>query len=304
MISGVEVLPDAAAVARRGVDVIMAEAQSAAVARGVCAFALSGGRTPRPLYERLARRDVGGRLPWRRIHLYWSDERCVPPDDPASNYGMAKELLIDRVDVPDANVHRMHGEHEPAEAAAAYEAELRLPPLGAGPAEAGEKAAGGGAPRRRSAVAAPGSPRPSATLPGAGGAPDTEGGGRPPVLDLVLLGLGRDGHVASLFPHAAALSEEERLCVATEAPDGGARLTMTFPMINAARQVVLAVTGEEKAGMVAEVMQGLRIPDAVPAQRVEPDLGEVLWLLDEAAASELSGARGSSTGGSPSPASD
>jgi len=299
MTSGLEVLPDAAAVARRGAEVVIAQAQAAAAARGVFALALSGGQTPAPLYGQLARRDVGGRLPWRRTYVYWVDERCVPPDDPDSNYGMVRHALLDRVDLPDGNVHRMHGEEAPAEAAAAYEVVLRSPPLGTGVPDAGPagpEGAAAGPPRRRSAVAAPGSPRPGATLPGAGGVPDGSGESRLPVFDFVLLGLGADGHTASLFPHAEALKEEERLCVATETPDGAQRLSLTLPIINAARQIMFVVTGAEKAGMVAEVLEGLRIPDSVPAQGVAPRLGEVLWLLDEAAAAELGGAEEPSTG--------
>ena len=108
-----------------------------------------------------------------------------------------------------------------------------------------------------------------------------------PVFDLVLLGLGRDGHTASLFPHSPALDEEDRLCVATEAPDGSARLTVTWPVINSARRVVVLVNGAEKAGMVAEVFEGFRLPKAVPAQAVAPVKGQLLWLVDAAAASEL-----------------
>lgn len=296
MTSGVEILADPTAVARRGAEVVLAAAQTAVAARGVFALALSGGHTPRPLYERLARRDVGGRAPWRRIHLYWGDERCVPPDDPASNFGMAREVLIDRVEVPPTNVHRMHGEIDPVDAAAAYEVVLRSPPLGAGVPDVGPAEGSPSGPRgRRSAVAAPGSPRPSATLPGAGGGHGGEGA--PPVLDMILLGLGRDGHTASLFPHSKALEEKERLCVPSVAPDGRPRLTMTLPMINSARQIVFVVVGEEKAGMVAEVREGLRIPSAVPAQGVEPELGEVLWLLDEQAAGQLGAAAKGSAGG-------
>ncbi len=107
------------------------------------------------------------------------------------------------------------------------------------------------------------------------------------MFDLVLLGLGPDGHTASLFPHSPALTEEERFTVATEAPDGSSRLTVTAPIINAARRVWFLVSGAEKAGMVAEVIEGLRIPMAVPAQGVAPVHGTLTWFLDEAAAKEL-----------------
>jgi 6-phosphogluconolactonase len=244
----IERLPDAEAVARRGADLFALYAREAAAARGMFAAALSGGQTPRALYAHLARQTIAQKIPWRRVHLYWGDERCVPPDDAASNYGMARDTFIRHVAIPGENVHRLHGEDGPEDAAAACEADLR-------------------------AMAA--RQRPPGDLP---------------VFDLVLLGLGADGHTASLFPHTAALSEEERLCVVNEGKGTGPRLTMTLPVINAARRVLFAVTGAAKAGIVAEVLEGLRIPEAVPAQAVAPRPGTITWLLDEAAAGELGGA--------------
>ena len=109
-----------------------------------------------------------------------------------------------------------------------------------------------------------------------------------PVFDLVLLGLGTDGHTASLFPHSDALGVEDSFAVSTTAPDGSPRLTVTAPVINAARRVWFLVSGAKKAGMVAEVLEGLRVPNAVPAQGVAPVHGALTWFLDEAAAAELS----------------
>ncbi len=284
----IEICADAASLAGRAAELVSAAAQSAAVARGVFAVALSGGSTPRGLYEMLARRGTGARVPWRRVHVYWGDERCVPPDHPESNYGMAHAALLSRVEIPEENVHRMRGEDEPEVAARAYEDELRRPPLGAGGPADGVDGEAAAAPRRRPAVAARGAARPAATVPGAAtrGA-SSDGRGALPVLDVVLLGLGTDGHTASLFPHAEAVTETERLCVPSAAPDGSQRLTLTFPVINNARRVIFLVSGAGKAGMIAEVLEGLRIPDAIPAQKVEPQLGDILWLLDEAAAGDL-----------------
>jgi len=241
----IEVMPDAEALALRAADVFAMAAQAAAAARGRFAAALSGGETPRALYRNLARQQFAQKVPWRRVHLYWGDERCVPPDDPASNHGMACETFIRHVPILSANVHRMHGERDPEAAALAYEQELR----GLANLE-----------------------RPASEVP---------------VFDFVLLGLGRDGHTASLFPHSPALDEEERFCVATEAPDGTARITVTWPVINSARRVVVLVSGADKAGMLAEVFEGFRLPKAVPAQAIAPVKGQLLWLLDEAASAEL-----------------
>jgi len=242
----IEVLPDAEALALRAADVFAMAAQAAAAARGRFAAALSGGETPRALYRLLARQQFAQKVPWRRVHLYWGDERCVPPDDPASNYGMARDVFIRHVPIAAEQVHRMRGEEDPEASALAYEQELRaLAKL----------------------------ERPASDVP---------------VFDLVLLGLGRDGHVASLFPHSDALEIEERFCAATEAPDGSPRLTVTLPVLNSARRVVFVVAGADKAGMVAEVFEGFRVPKAVPAQAVAPVKGQLLWLLDQAAAAELS----------------
>lgn len=242
----IEILPDAETLALRAADLFALVAQEAAAARGRFAVALSGGETPRAFYGVLARQQFSQKVPWRRVQLYWGDERCAPAHDPASNYGMARDTFIKHVPLPPVNVHRVHGEEEPERAAAAYEHELQaLADL----------------------------ERPRSELP---------------VFDLVHLGLGKDGHTASLFPHSEALAEEDRLAVATEAPDGSPRVTITYPVINAARHVWFVVSGAEKAGMVAEVIEGLRAPKAVPAQAVSPVHGKLLWLLDEAAAAELS----------------
>jgi 6-phosphogluconolactonase len=243
----IEILPDKDALAARAADLFAQAAQEAAAARGRFTAALSGGDAPQPLYRLLARQQFAQKIPWRRVHLYWGDERCVPPDHDESNYAMAERLFIRHVPVPEGQVHRIRGEEPPEEAASAYEQTLR------------ELAA---------------LERPQSELP---------------VFDLVLLGLGPDGHTASLFPHSPALDEEERLSVTSQAPEEPRdRVTITYPAINAARRIWFLVSGEKKAGMVAEVLEGLRVPKAVPAQAVAPYKGSLTWLLDEAAASELS----------------
>lgn len=241
-----EILKDPDALASRAADLFALAAQDSAAARGRFAVALSGGETPRALYKLLARQQFSQKIPWRHTQLYWGDERCVPPDDARSNYGMAYEAFIKHVPISPENVHRMRGEDLPEEAAQEYDAELRR-------------------------LAAQERPRVDV-----------------PVFDLVLLGLGADGHTASLFPHGDALAVEDVFCVPTTAPDGSARLTVTAPVINAARRVWFLVSGAAKAGMVAEVIEGLRMPNAVPAQGVAPAHGSLTWFLDEAAAAELS----------------
>jgi 6-phosphogluconolactonase len=242
----IEVLKDGDALALRVADLFALAAQEASAARGRFAVALSGGETPRALYRMLARQQFQQKIPWRRTQLYWGDERCVPPSDPQSNYGMARDAFIKHVPIAPENVHRMHGEELPEEAAHEYDAELR---------------------RLADQI------RPRVDVP---------------VFDLVLLGLGGDGHTASLFPHSEALAVEDAFCVPTTAPDGSPRLTVTAPVINAARRVWFLVGGAGKAGMVAEVIEGLRVPNAVPAQGVAPVHGSLTWFLDEAAAAELS----------------
>jgi len=242
----IEILPDAEALALRAADLFALTSQEGAAARGRYAVALSGGETPRAFYKMLARQQFSQKVPWRRVQLYWGDERCVAPDDPASNYGMAHDAFLKHVPISDANVHRVRGEDGADKAALAYEKELR-------------------------SLAA--LERPTSELP---------------VFDLVLLGLGKDGHVASLFPRSDTLGVEERFAVAAEAPDGSPRVTITYPVINAARRVWILASGAGKAGMVAEVLEGLMVPDAIPAQGVRPVHGKLTWLLDEAAAGELS----------------
>ena len=191
-------------------------------------LSLSGGNTPRPVYERMA---VAGDIDWDRVIVTFGDERCVPADDPASNYRMANEALISRARIPEAHVLRMRGECEPVGAAREYEAKLH--------------ALAGTAPFFRH--------------------------------DLMILGLGEDGHTASLFPGSDALDENSRWVVETPPPKPGpARLTMTFPIINAARQVVFLAAGENKKPVVDAVLSGNPDP---PASRVRPGDGEVVWIL-------------------------
>lgn len=227
-------------------------ARTATAARGRFAVALSGGSTPRPLFELLAQPELRESVPWDAVHVFWADERCVPPDDDRSNYRLAREALLDPVGIDPRRIHRMAGEApDPERAAAGYERELR-----------------------ETLSVTPGSL---------------------PHLDLVLLGLGDDGHTASLFPGADALRETDRLVVAVPAsepsmqPPVVERITLTPPAINAAWDALFLVAGEEKAPAVAATLEGPRAPREWPAQAIDPVEGSVTWLLDGAAASGLAG---------------
>jgi 6-phosphogluconolactonase len=201
--------------------------------------ALTGGSTPRVAYERLAALDVN----WPGVSLWWGDERCVPPDDERSNYGMAKAALLDRIRGPGPTIHRIEGEREePRAAADAYEDELR----------------------------------------------DVFGDGVPQ-LDLILLGLGPDAHVASLFPGQMALEVHDRLVVAVEEPGRPpwvARVSMTLPVLNAGREVLFLVTGADKADAAHRAFVGPPERDA-PGSLIAPESGRLTVILDEAAAARL-----------------
>jgi 6-phosphogluconolactonase len=245
----VVVLPSAAALMEAAAERVAARAASAIAASGRFVVALAGGSTPKALYELLASPRHAGRIDWSRVHVFWGDERCVPPDDPASNYRMSREALLDRVAVLPPNVHRVHGEDPPTAAAAAYEEELR-----------GIFSTRAGRPRE---------------APGA-------------CFDLVLLGMGDNGHTASLFPGLTAVQERERWVVAEYVAEVSMwRVTLTPPVINAAADVVFLVSGAGKAAMLHRVLEGPREPVALPAQAIVPRGGGATWLVDGAAAADI-----------------
>ena len=200
-------------------------------------IALAGGGTPKATYQQLAGRCP----PWGRVEFFFGDERCVPPDDEGSNYGMAREALLDRIPLRPSQVHRVLGELPPEEAARRAEDDLR--------------ASVAGAPY--------------------------------PVFDLVLLGMGPDGHTASLFPGAPELDETRRLMVPVHRPDLPQpwRVSLTLPVINAARRVLMVVGNPEKAEMVRRAVSG---DESIPAGRLRP-AGKLTWLVTEDAASQLEG---------------
>jgi 6-phosphogluconolactonase len=230
------VLPDGDSLANVAAQRFTALASSAIAERGCFVVALSGGSTPRPVYALLAEEPLVSRVDWARSHIFWGDERCVPPDHPDSNYRMASQALLDHVAIPEQNVHRIQGELPPDEAAAVYRAELR------------------------------------------------EVLGEDGRFDLVLLGMGADGHTASLFPGTMAVDERERDAVAVYVEKLTIwRVTLTLPVINASRRVMFVVSGANKAPVLARVHAG----EALPAGLVQPRDGRLIWLMDREAAADL-----------------
>ena len=225
-------------------DVVMQAVQ----ARGVARIAISGGSTPKTVFELLADPSAPyfARVPWDKLQLFWVDERCVPPTDHESNYLMTKTAMLDKVPLPAASIHRMEGELDPEEAASRYEAEIRN----------------------------------AFKLEGA----------QTPTFDLIILGLGPDGHTASLFPHTEGLNEMSRIVMANHVPQKDTwRLTLTWPVITQGREVAFLIEGEEKAEMVKTVFAGPYDPETYPAQLIRPASGKLTLLLDVAAAAHLPG---------------
>jgi 6-phosphogluconolactonase len=224
-------------------------AEEAIAAHGAFFVALSGGSTPRAVYAMLASPLFSSRIDWESVVLFWGDERCVPPDDPQSNYRMACEALIDHVPLRAENVHRIRGEDSPAIAAEHYERDLRA--LFATPT---------GAPRDVDSAR----------------------------FDLVLLGLGANGHTASLFPRMRAVHERTQWVMAENIEAVRMwRVTLTPAVINAARDTIFLVTGADKAPALRRVLYGARDIDELPAQAIVPAGGTLHWMVDAAAAADL-----------------
>jgi 6-phosphogluconolactonase len=237
------IVPDLEALSHEAARRFVALSREAAGSRGRFSVALSGGSTPGKLYCLLAEEPYRAQIPWAEVHLFWGDERCVPPGDPGSNFFLANEALISRVPIPPDNVHRVRGELEPGRAARAYGQELQDFFCG---------------PHAR--------------------------------FDLVLLGLGEDGHTASLFSGSPVLAERERLVAAATAvyQDRPAqRVTLTLPAINSARQILFLVAGSAKAAVVQSVIEGAG--ELLPGRRIQPTAGQLTWLLDAEAARLIGG---------------
>ena len=241
-----DVWPNPEAVAQAAARIFSSAVQMAAETRGVARVAISGGTTPKRVFQLLAdpAQPFLTSIPWAKLHLYWVDERSVPPTDNDSNYKMTNEAMLSKIPLPAEQVHRMEGELPPDEAASRYETVLRN----------------------------------TMKLEGA----------ESPAFDLLLLGMGDDGHTASLFPHTEALHELSRLVVANHVPQKDTwRITLTFPVINQARQVAFLIEGAAKAGILGEVLTGAHDPERLPSQLIRPSTGDLLFLLDTAAAANL-----------------
>jgi len=234
---------DAADLSERAAEEFVRLARQAIQLAGRFTVALSGGSTPKALNALLALPGFARRISWNRVHLFWGDERCVPPDHAESNFRMVEETLISKIQIPHDNVHRMAGEKTPQIAALEYEAELKD----------FFELADGALPR----------------------------------FDLILLGLGEDGHTASLFPGSAALNDGEHLVVAAYVERLKAyRLTLTVPVLNAGKEVVFLVAGASKAAIMKELLGGEASAINYPAARVQLREGRLTWMITADAAPE------------------
>lgn len=235
----IEVLDDQTALIERSRSIILTRLNQALQARDRFTIALSGGSTPKPIYEALATEA----LPWSKIHIFWGDERYVAADHQDSNQLMARQTWLDKIEIPHSNIHPMNTTAgDPAQDAQQHDEELRAF---------------------------------FETSPG-----------EIPVFDLILLGMGDDGHTASLFPHTTALRVSDRL-VTVGNKDGQPRITFTVPLINQGRCVLFVVAGVNKRPALKEIFANQGDGMKYPSRLIQPQ-GELLWLLDRDAAAELS----------------
>ncbi len=221
-------------------------ANAAAQARGRARIAISGGTTPKAMFQLLAdpAQPFLRQVPWDKLDLYWVDERCVPPTETDSNYRMTSETLLSKVPLSPERIHRMEGELDPEVAAARYESTIRN----------------------------------TFRLEGA----------ETPTFDLILLGMGDDGHTASLFPHTEAINDLTHIVVANYVPQKDTwRITLTWPVINQGREVAFLIEGAGKAQVLHDVFLGHYQPETLPSQIIRPASGRLTLLLDSAAASRL-----------------
>ncbi len=235
--SEIKIFDDPLAVAQGLTDDVVAVLEN----QNTIHFALSGGSTPQVLFKLWAD-QFATKIDWSKIHFWWSDERCVPPDDPESNFGVVQQLLFSRISIPESNIHRMRGESNPEAEAARYGEQLRQ------------------------------------HLPIENGRP---------AFDIVMLGMGGDGHTASIFPHQMELLDAESDCAVAVHPDSGQRrITLTGPVLNNARLVAFLITGEGKREMTKTILNGHEDSRLYPTAWIKP-VGQLNFYLDRAAAGNL-----------------
>ena len=205
---------------------------------------LSGGNTPRKVFQYLVEFDKWKRIPWGSVHVFWVDERCVSPDHSDSNFQLAYNLMLKDISIPEENIHRIRGENDPLVEADRYADELE-----------------------------------KHFLPGKGQSPS---------LDWIFLGVGTDGHTASIFPEATLKSSKSPYCGATTHPGTGQnRISLSLPVINAAKRITVMVTGQDKAAIVSKILNSSSVESDLPAAKIQPQTGNLEWVLDEFAASQL-----------------
>ena len=237
--------PDAVALTKANADFVLHHTSLAIETYGTASLALAGGSTPKALYALLATPPFREQIDWTKVHVFWGDERHVPPDHPDSNFGMAYGAMLSKIPIPTSHIHRMEGERQKAEdAAVAYETLLS----------------------EHFKVQPPHVPR----------------------FDVVLLGLGPDGHTASLFPETSAIQEPTHWVTAPWVEKFHTyRITMTPVLLNHASNIAFLVSGADKSGALQAVLEGPFQPDKLPAQVIQPVQGTVTWFLDQQASATL-----------------
>lgn len=237
----IRVYNDLEALSQAAAELFIVQSRQASLICGRFSVALSGGETPRRMYEILASSPYRERVHWEEVHVFWSDERCVPDDDPRNNARMARQALLDHVPIPTDHIHPMQCGASPKQAALQYEQELK----------------------EFFSI-------------------------QNPNFHLILLGLGANGHIASLFPHTSVLNEQAKWVSEVYVKELEMyRITFTAPYINQASQVMFLVSGADKAQALEDVLEGPYQPRKLPAQLIRPDGKHPIWLVDKAASHKL-----------------